>query len=209
MSSIETGFAEIGGHRLETAWIAPANPDRPTIVMLHEGLGSIGLWKDFPQRLARRHRRRHADLFALRPWRLDPARGATGRSSICITRPKSCCRQCCATSRSSGRSCSAIATAARSPLIYAGFRPDGVTGLILEAPHVFVEDLTVASIAQVKDLYRTTDLAGRLRRYHQSVDQTFWGWNNIWLDLSLQGVEYRDLSAGDPLPDPGNPGAGR
>ena len=181
MSPIETGFAEIDGHRLETAWIAPARPDRPTIVMLHEGLGSVALWKDFPERLAA----------ATGAGLLIYSRYGHGASTLLegdrpvdymhheaevvlpamlehfkIERP-------ILFGHSDGGSIA---------LIYAGFRPDGVAGLILEAPHVFVEDLTVASIAQVKELYRTADLAGRLRRYHHSVDQTFWGWNNIWLD---------------------------
>jgi len=181
VSSIETGFAEIGGHRLETAWIAPIRPDRPTIVMLHEGLGSVALWKDFPERLAA----------ATGAGMLIYSRYGHGASSLLegdrpveymhheaeivlpavldhfkIERP-------ILFGHSDGGSIA---------LIYAGFRPDDVAGLILEAPHVFVEDLTVASIAGVKQLYRTTDLAGKLRRYHQSVDQTFWGWNNIWLD---------------------------
>ena len=181
MSSIETGFAEIGGHRLETAWIAPIRPDRPTIVMLHEGLGSVALWKDFPERLAA----------ATGAGMLIYSRYGHGASSLLegdrpveymhheaeivlpavldhfkIERP-------ILFGHSDGGSIA---------LIYAGFRPDDVAGLILEAPHVFVEDLTVASIAGVKQLYRTSDLAGKLRRYHQSVDQTFWGWNNIWLD---------------------------
>jgi pimeloyl-ACP methyl ester carboxylesterase len=67
-------------------------------------------------------------------------------------------------------------------LIFAGKYPDAVTGLILEAPHVFVEELTVASIEEAKIAYRTTDLATRLGRYHDHVDATFWGWNDIWLD---------------------------
>jgi pimeloyl-ACP methyl ester carboxylesterase len=67
-------------------------------------------------------------------------------------------------------------------IVFTGTYPDKVRGLILEAPHVFVEDLTVASIEQAKVAYRTTDLAQRLARYHAHVDETFWGWNDIWLD---------------------------
>jgi pimeloyl-ACP methyl ester carboxylesterase len=57
-----------------------------------------------------------------------------------------------------------------------------VSGLIVEAPHVFVEDLSVASIAQAKVNYETTDFREKLARYHAHVDETFWGWNDIWLD---------------------------
>ena len=181
MSSMETGFAEIDGVRLETAWIAPVRPDRPTLVLLHEGLGSVALWKDFPARLAaatgaglliysRYGHGASALLEGDRPVEYMHHEAEVVLPALLahfqVERP-------ILFGHSDGGSIA---------LIYAGFRPDDVAGLILEAPHVFVEDLTVRSIAQVKELYRTTDLAGRLRRYHQSVDQTFWGWNNIWLD---------------------------
>ena len=71
-------------------------------------------------------------------------------------------------------------------IIFAGKYPDAVRGLILEAPHVFVEDLTIASIEQAKVAYKTTDLPGRLERYHANVDATFWGWNDIWLDPNFR-----------------------
>jgi len=181
VSLMETGFAEIDGRRLETAWIAPARAGLPTIVMLHEGLGSVALWKDFPERLADRtgcgmliySRYGHGASSLLegdRPVDYMHREAEVVLPAVLrhfgIERP-------ILFGHSDGGSIA---------LIYAGFRPDDVAGLILEAPHVFVEDLTVASIARVKDLYRTTDLAGKLRRYHHSVDRTFWGWNDIWLD---------------------------
>jgi pimeloyl-ACP methyl ester carboxylesterase len=65
-------------------------------------------------------------------------------------------------------------------LIYAGAH-DRLRGLVLLAPHVFVEDLSVASIAEAKIQFETTDLATKLARHHQDAARTFWGWNNIWL----------------------------
>jgi len=67
-------------------------------------------------------------------------------------------------------------------LIYASAYPDAVSGLILEAPHVFVEDLTVRSIAAIGAAYGSGDLRARLGRHHRDPDHTFWGWNAIWLD---------------------------
>ena len=67
-------------------------------------------------------------------------------------------------------------------LIFAGKYPERPRALILEAPHVFVEDLSVASITDAKVAYLTTDLPRKLGRYHEHVDATFWGWNDIWLD---------------------------
>ncbi len=67
--------------------------------------------------------------------------------------------------------------------------------LILEAPHVFVEDLSVASITLAKDQYQTTDMRPKLARYHKHVDETFWGWNDIWLD-----PEFRSWNIEEYLP---------
>ncbi len=67
--------------------------------------------------------------------------------------------------------------------------------LILEAPHVFVEDLSVASITLAKDQYQTTNMRPKLARYHKHVDETFWGWNDIWLD-----PEFRSWNIEEYLP---------
>jgi pimeloyl-ACP methyl ester carboxylesterase len=64
--------------------------------------------------------------------------------------------------------------------------------LILEAPHVFVEDLTVDSIAKIRTVYGTTDFAKRLSRYHDHVEETFWGWNDIWLDPEFRHWNIED-----------------
>jgi pimeloyl-ACP methyl ester carboxylesterase len=67
-------------------------------------------------------------------------------------------------------------------LIAAALATQRICGLILEAPHVYVEKLTVASIAQIGNDYRSSDLSSRLGQYHRNADQVFWSWNNIWLD---------------------------
>lgn len=181
MDRVEAGFVEIEGCRLETAWIPPARAGRPTVVMLHEGLGSVALWKDFPERLADHtgcgtlvySRYGHGASTLLtekRPVEYMHREAEVVLPAVLrhfgIERPV-------LFGHSDGGSIA---------LIYAGYRPNDAAALVLEAPHVFVEDLTVASIAGVKEIYRTTDLAGKLRRYHQDVDRTFWGWNDIWLD---------------------------
>jgi pimeloyl-ACP methyl ester carboxylesterase len=71
-------------------------------------------------------------------------------------------------------------------ILYAGRFPESPAGLILEAPHVFIEDITVGSIAQARALYNETDLPKRLGRYHANADALFWGWNNIWLDPNFR-----------------------
>jgi pimeloyl-ACP methyl ester carboxylesterase len=71
-------------------------------------------------------------------------------------------------------------------MIYAGDGKWKVSGLVLMAPHVFVEDVTIAGIEAAKVAYQATDLRERLARYHEHVDDTFWGWNDIWLNPDFQ-----------------------
>ena len=149
--------------------------------MLHEGLGSVALWKHFPQRLASRtgcgvlvySRYGHGGsdkLLEKRPV------------NSCITKVKWCCRSCSTSSASRGPFCWGTAMADRFRSSSRENIRSRVRALILEAPHVFVEDLSVASITQAKVNYQTTDLPQKLGRYHAHVDETFWGWNDIWLD---------------------------
>jgi pimeloyl-ACP methyl ester carboxylesterase len=147
----QRGEVLIDGKRLETLWIGPAARDRPTIVMLHEGLGSVALWKDFPQHLASRT---GCGVFAY-------SRYGHGNSDRLLEKRHV-----------------EFMHHEGEVVLY----PDRPRGLILGAPHVFVEDLSVSSITQAKVAYVTTDLPRKLGKYHQHVDATFWGWNDIWLD---------------------------
>ena len=176
------GEVLVDGKRLETLWIEPETAAaRPTIIMLHEGLGSLALWKKFPQRLAAstgcgvlvysRYGHGGADkLMEKRPVAFMHHEGEVVLpellDKIGIALP-------ILLGHSDGGSIS---------LIFAGKYPERPRALILEAPHVFVEDLSVASITQAKVNYETTDFSQKLGRYHQHVDATFWGWNDIWLD---------------------------
>jgi pimeloyl-ACP methyl ester carboxylesterase len=77
-------------------------------------------------------------------------------------------------------------------LIYTGENGARVRAVVAEAPHVFVEDLSVDSIAVAKVAFETTDLAHRLARYHQDVRRTFYGWNDIWLHPDFRSWNIRD-----------------
>jgi len=175
------GEVVAGGKRLETFWIEPERAARPTIIMLHEGLGSVALWKHFPQKLASRtgcgvlvYSRYGSGLSDMlrekRPVDYMHHEGEVVLPELLdklgIVRP-------ILLGHSDGGSIS---------LIFAGKYPERPRALILEAPHVFVEDLSVASITLAKDQYQTTDMRPKLARYHKHVDETFWGWNDIWLD---------------------------
>lgn len=190
----------VDGKRLEAMRIEPRENARPTIVMLHEGLGSIALWKDFPTQLAERtgcgvlvYSRyglgNSEKLMEKRPVAFMHHEGEVVLPELLkklnIERPL-------IVGHSDGGSIA---------LIFAGKYPDALSGLILEAPHVFVEDLSIASIAQAKVAYETTDLPQRLGRYHANVDATFWGWNDIWLnpDFRAWNIEEYLLSIRCPI----------
>jgi pimeloyl-ACP methyl ester carboxylesterase len=178
---LQPGEVEVDGKRLETLCIEPGDAAAETIVMLHEGLGSVALWKDFPQRLAARtgcrvlaySRYGHgnsAKLAEKRPVEFMHHEGEVVLPELLDTLNV---QQPILLGHSDGGSIA---------LIFAGRYPERARALMLEAPHVFVEDLSLSSIAAAKLGFETTDFHDKLGRYHAHVDATFWGWNDIWLD---------------------------
>ena len=171
----------VDGRRLEILQIPACRADAPTIVFLHEGLGSISQWRDFPALLAERTGCGAVIYSRYGHGYSDPLDGPRDvdymhregevvlpalLAQLGISRP-------ILFGHSDGGSIA---------LIFAGAYPDAACGLILEAPHVFVEDLSVASIAQAKTAFAATDLAAKLGRHHADAAATFRGWNDIWLD---------------------------
>ena len=178
----EFTFLTIDGKRLETVRYPPARVGADaTIVMLHEGLGSIAMWKDFPEQVAevtgcsvlvysryghgkseRLAEKRAANFMHHEATVVLPELLA----KIGITRP-------ILLGHSDGGSIA---------LIYAGTWPEQVCGLVLEAPHVFVEEFGLRSTVAIRKLYESTDLPQKLSRYHEHANEMFRGWNDIWLD---------------------------
>jgi len=183
ISELQQRFGEVvvDGKRLETLWIEPHAAAVTTIVMLHEGLGSIALWKDFPQRLAARtgcrvlvySRYGHGNSEKLAEKRPVEFMHHEGEVVLPELLAKLEIEQPILLGHSDGGSIA---------LIFAGRYPGRAKALILEAPHVFVEDLSVTSIAAAKVAFETTNFRTKLGIYHSEVDATFWGWNDIWLD---------------------------
>jgi len=170
----------VAGKRLETVrW--DGDPSRPAIVMLHEGLGSVSLWRDLPQRLCERtrctvvaySRYGYGRSDVLREKREPEYMHHEGEVVLPALLAELGVEQPILYGHSDGASIA---------LIFAGAQPDAVRALVLEAPHVFVEDLSVRSIAAAKAAYATTDLPAKLARHHADADATFSGWNDIWLD---------------------------
>jgi pimeloyl-ACP methyl ester carboxylesterase len=170
------------GKEIEVVRLVSAHPrpGAPAMVFLHEGLGSVSMWRDFPQRVAdatgceaivfSRHgygkstpiseprgvRYMHDEALVTLPALLD----ALGVDAPFLF------------GHSDGASIA---------LIHAGGAHRPLAGIIVMAPHVLVEDVSVTSIEQAKVAYERTDLRSRLGRYHTDVDSAFRGWNDIWL----------------------------
>ncbi len=170
----------VDGVELEDRWVGPPCDGGPTLVFLHEGLGSITQWRDTPEAIA---------IATGRPAMVY-ARQGYGRSTPSpVPRPLTYMHDEAARlpavlaaanigdsiliGHSDGASISIIAT---------GEGRVAPRGLVLIAPHVFVEDVSVGSIARAADAYRCGELRERLARHHADVDGAFWGWNRAWLD---------------------------
>lgn len=178
-------FLEVGGHRLET-WRQDAGggPAAPTLVFLHEGLGSVGQWRDFPLRLSQAT---GLSTFAY-------SRAGYGRSSsIQLPRPVRYMHdealllpQILAAAGIVEPILVGHSDGASIAILYAGTGAP-MRALLLEAPHVFPEESGLASIARVRDAYSKTDLRARLARHHDDVDAAFLGWSGAWLHPDFRG----------------------
>jgi pimeloyl-ACP methyl ester carboxylesterase len=190
-----SGFLTIGASDLEYRLIGPQPADAPTIVMLHEGLGSAALWGDFPDQL---QAATEACVFAY-------SRAGYGASTpVKLPRPLDYmhvealdvlpklldkigfCRGLLL-GHSDGASIAAI---------YAGGAGDHrVRGVAMIAPHFIVEDISVSSIAGIKQAYETTSLRSKLARWHSDVDNAFYGWNGAWLDQKFRDWDISEYLA--------------
>jgi pimeloyl-ACP methyl ester carboxylesterase len=178
-------FVHAGGHRLDYVRIDVGGRDRPTLVLLHEGLGSIAMWRDFPERLA------HATASRVVVY----SRHGYGNSDP-LTTPRTPRYMHDEAERTLPELLDALAIkhpilvghsdGGSIALIHAGSGARAVAGIVAMAPHVFVEDVSIASIAMARDAFRTTRLRSRLGRYHADVDGAFLGWNDIWLSAAFR-----------------------
>ncbi|HEX4985530.1 MAG TPA: alpha/beta hydrolase [Burkholderiales bacterium] len=175
-------FLTAGGHRLEYVLLDPpaAVAGAPALVMLHEGLGSVALWKTFPASAAAVTGARVLAYSRYGYGKSDRLAAPHGvdymhREALDVL-PEVLDRLGIGDPVLVGHS-----DGASIALIHAGAGRWPVRGVVAMAPHVFVEDVTVRSIAQAKVAFATTDLPQRLGRFHDDVESTFRGWNDIWL----------------------------
>ncbi|MDB5957968.1 alpha/beta hydrolase [Ramlibacter sp.] len=183
-ASIAVGDALV---RIEYEWVGPAAPQAPTMVFLHEGLGSVAMWRDFPARLcaaaglrglvySRPGYGRSTPRPAQQRWQPDFMH-RQAREVLPALLQALDVRQPWLFGHSDGGSIA---------LLFAAAFPTGLSGAIVLAPHIMVEEVSVRSIAQVREAYLHTDLKQRLARHHDDVDSAFWGWNDIWLDPAFR-----------------------
>jgi pimeloyl-ACP methyl ester carboxylesterase len=185
---------KVGGVELETSEIAGAEP---ALVFLHEGLGSLALWRGFPARLAEATGRRALVYSRVGHGFSDvPDASRTPRfmhAEALDVLPellyRAGIRKPVLVGHSDGGSIA---------LIYASAHP--VSGLVLLAPHVFVEDVTVASIEEARETFETTSLGERMARYHRDPERTFRLWNDIWLAPEFRAWNIEDVLAGVTAP---------
>jgi pimeloyl-ACP methyl ester carboxylesterase len=196
MSALKSaGRLTIGASELEYRMIGPQPDVAPTIVLLHEGLGSVALWGDFPDKL---QAATGAGVFVY-------SRAGYGSSTpIALPRPLDYMhvealevlpqlldsigfRRGLLVGHSDGGSIAAI---------YAGGIQDHrIRGVSMIAPHFVVEDISVTSIADIKTAYEQGDLKAKLARWHDDVDNAFYGWNGAWLDPQFRDWDISDYLA--------------
>ncbi|MFN2644703.1 MAG: alpha/beta fold hydrolase [Burkholderiales bacterium] len=184
------------GRTLAYEWLGEAGGDTPTLVFLHEGLGSIRQWRDFPAKVAAASGCRALvyDRYGYGQSALLQEAKRTGRfmhdealaalpellKSLGVERPL-------LLGHSDGASIALIHAGANHP----------VRGVVAMAPHVFIEPICLTSIEKAAQAFESTDLAARLGRYHRDARKTFYGWADVWLDPQFKGWDIRE----DYLPD--------
>jgi pimeloyl-ACP methyl ester carboxylesterase len=181
-----------GALSIEYRWVGVERDDAPIAVFLHEGLGSIAMWRDWPHALCKRLGMR--GLVWSRPgygrstprphdvkWPVDylsqQARDVLPALLDALGVSAAQRERMWVIGHSDGASIA---------LLYAAFFPHALAGAVVIAPHEFVEDVSVEGIAETKRAYETTNLRDKLARYHDDVDSAFYGWSDIWLSPAFQ-----------------------
>jgi pimeloyl-ACP methyl ester carboxylesterase len=173
---------EIDGMRLE-AVDHSGDPDERPLVLLHEGLGSVSAWRGFPEELQQATSRRVVAFSRFGHGRSDPPRAARTptffHEEALEVLPEVLhgldAEEPVLVGHSDGASIA---------LIYGGAHP--VRGLVLMAPHIVVEDVTLDAIRETRERYETTDLRARLARHHDDPDVAFRNWCDVWLDPAFR-----------------------
>jgi pimeloyl-ACP methyl ester carboxylesterase len=180
--------------RIEVQWVEREKTSAPLLVFLHEGLGSVAMWKDFPQRLceaagcrglvySRPGYGRSTARAAEEAWGLDFMHRQAHEVLPAVFAALGIDTQAAPPWLLGHSDGGSIA------LLYAARFPQALAGAVVVAPHILVEELSVSSIEVARRAYLEKGLRQRLASYHDDPDSAFWGWNRIWLD-----PQFRDWS---------------
>ncbi|MGE8689863.1 MAG: alpha/beta fold hydrolase [Achromobacter sp.] len=186
--------------RLECLWIDAPRPGAPLLVFLHEGLGSVSMWKDWPRQLCVAagcrglvYSRYGYGQSTPRPprekWPTDFMHGQAREALPALFRALG------VDARQDKPVLFGHSDGGSIALLYAAMHPDAVSGVVAAAPHIFIEDVTLSSIEQARRAYRETDLRARLGRHHADADSAFWGWNDVWLDPAFRDWNIEEYLA--------------
>lgn len=182
---------------IEYQLLHPERTDRPLLVFLHEGLGSVAMWKDWPAKVCS----------VLQCRGLVFSRYGYGKSTPRPAQEKwlpdfmhhqaqqfmpAFFEALDVDTRRDRPILVGHSDGASIALLYAATFPDQIQALIVMAPHLFVEDATIQNIELAKSTYLSSDLPEKLARYHDNVDSAFWGWNDVWLSASFREWTIED-----------------
>jgi pimeloyl-ACP methyl ester carboxylesterase len=183
-----SGFLTAFGRKIEYRRFEPprATSDSHVIILLHEGLGSVAMWKDFPLDLAAATGARVIAYSRFGYGRSDPPAVPYNALEMHRREALEVLPEVLRQLEISHPVLFGHSDGASIALIYAGSVPANVAGVVALAPHLFVEDMCLTSIAGARQTFLASDMRQRLARYHEDPEQAFWLWNDIWLDPSFR-----------------------
>lgn len=179
-------YITVNGLSLEYRDFPASEPNRPVLVMLHEGLGCVALWRDFPERLAARTGCRTVVWSRAGYGASDPY-GHPRRPDYMHVEAQEALPAFLAALEIERPFLVGHSDGASIALIYAGSFPDRPAGVIAMAPHEFVEKETLAGIRNAREIWATTDMRQKLARYHRDPERVFHDWNDTWLSPAFRG----------------------
>ncbi len=185
---------------IEHVWIHPERINRPLVVFLHEGLGSVALWRDFPKRFCDAMNVRGL-VFSRKGYGQSTAREphehwpADFMHSQAIDFLPNFFESLGINTLRDPPILLGHSDGATIALIYAATYPKRIRSLMALAPHIMIENVTIEAIRQGKVAYETpsTQLKAKLSRYHADVDSAFYGWCDVWLSKAFQSFDIRAL----------------
>ncbi|MBV9820456.1 MAG: alpha/beta fold hydrolase [Solirubrobacterales bacterium] len=173
---------DVGGGRLEAVEL-PGDPGRRALVLLHEGLGSVGLWRRFPEQLAEATGRR-VIAFSRAGHGFSDAPPAPRTATFFHAEALEVLPRVLELVEAPEPILVGHSDGGSIALIHAGHHR--VTGVVTLAAHVFVEDVSVDAIERIRESYLDGDLRERMAPHHADPDAAFWGWCDVWLDPAFR-----------------------